>query len=198
MGSDKAVLRVSGSTLLERAVADLESIAAETLLACGPSARYAELGRPLVTDRHADGGPLAGIEAALARARTEWLAVLACDMPRADPRVLLAVLERAEKEDLDGCFLETANGVEPLCAVYRRTCLASMSTALASGERKITSFLRFAKASGELPRVGRLPESELPAELAGRDVARNLNTPEDLITEIAGPSRLPSRIGGLP
>ena len=74
MGADKAGLRLSGPTLLERAVAELDSIAAETLLACGPASRYAELGRPLVLDRCADGGPLAGIEAALARARTEWLA----------------------------------------------------------------------------------------------------------------------------
>ncbi len=189
MGADKAVLRLSGSTLLERAVLELDSIAAETLLACGPAARYAELGRPLVLDRHADGGPLAGIEAALARAKTAWLAALACDMPRADPRVLLALLDLAQAQDLDVCFLETAKGVEPLCAVYWKTCLESMSAALAVGERKITSFLRFAKASGELPRVGRLPESELPPDLARREVARNLNTPEDLRSEM--------RVGGV-
>src|SRR5262245_16634368 len=100
MGSDKAALAVGGGTLIEHAVAVLSGIAGETLLACGPSERYAELGLPRVLDRRPDSGPLAGLEAGLARARTRWIAALACDMPRADPRVILALLERAIERDL--------------------------------------------------------------------------------------------------
>ena len=118
MGSDKASLRLAGATLLERAAAELDSIASPTLLACGTSPRYAELGRPLVLDAYPDGGPLAGLEAALARSRTEWLAAIACDMPRAEGRVLLALLARAEERGLDVCLLETEKGVEPHCAAH--------------------------------------------------------------------------------
>src|SRR5260221_24295 len=121
MGADKAALRLAGSTLLEPAAAELDPIATETLLACGTSPRYAELGRPLVLDAYLEGGPLAGLEAALARSRTEWLAAIACDMPRAEGRALLTLLEHAERHGLDACLLETEKGVEPLCAVYRRT-----------------------------------------------------------------------------
>jgi molybdenum cofactor guanylyltransferase len=184
MGRDKAGLNVGGRTLLERAVRLLDSISSRTLLACGPDARYAELGLPLALDVRPDGGPLAGLEAALAACETEYLAALACDMPRAEGRVFLRLHDRAVERNLDACLLETANGEEPLFAIYRRSCLDPIRAALESGERKVTSFLRFPKSDGTLPRFGSLREDELPSELAGVDLARNLNTPEELLLEI--------------
>jgi len=188
MGRDKASLALAGATLLERAAAELERISTETLLACGPEPKYAELGRPLVLDGFGDGGPLAGLEAALSRSGTDWLAAIACDMPRADARVHLALLERAREGEFDACLLETPQGVEPLCAVYRRTCLDPVRAALRAGERKMTSFHRFRTSSGALPRIGLLPERELPGDLAGATVALNLNTPAELAAEARGGS----------
>jgi molybdopterin-guanine dinucleotide biosynthesis protein A len=127
-------------------------------------ARYEDLGRPLAIDAFSDGGPLAGLEAGLRRARTEWVAALACDMPRVEPSIFGELLERAERDGLDVCFLR--------CAVYRKTCLAPMRAALEKGERKVVSFLRFQPA----PRAGEL---ELAASLA-----INLNTPAEFQAEI--------------
>ena len=172
MGKDKSLLEIGGRTLLERAIAVLDGIAEEVLLACGPAERYAELGRPLVTDAFPDGGPLAGLEAGLRRANTEWIAALACDMPRAEPSIFAELLDRAERDDLDVCFLRTDRGVEPLCAVYRKTCLEPMGAALARGERKVVSFLRFEPR----PKAGDL---ELEPGLAV-----NLNTPAEFQAEI--------------
>jgi molybdopterin-guanine dinucleotide biosynthesis protein A len=171
MGRDKSLLEIGGRTLLERAIAVLDGIAAEVLLACGPTERYAELGRPLALDAFPDGGPLAGLEAGLRRAGTEWVAALACDMPRAEPAIFGELLERAERDGLDVCFLRTSGGIEPLCAVYRRTCLEPMRAALSKGERKVVSFLRF----DPRPKAG---EVELDP-----DLAVNLNTPAEFRAE---------------
>jgi len=184
MGRDKAALRVAGATLLESAAAAFTGLAGETLLACGPTERYRDLGFPLVLDAFPDAGPLAGLEAGLARARTEWLAALACDMPRATPEVVRQLLERAQERDLDVCFLRTEKGIEPLFAVYRRTCLEPVRAALQAGERKLVSFLRFKTSDGRRPRSGNLLEADLPGGLAAAGVAHNLNTPEDLRAEI--------------
>jgi molybdopterin-guanine dinucleotide biosynthesis protein A len=190
MGADKAALRLAGATLLERAVGELDTIASRTLLACGGSPRYADLGRPLVLDAFSDGGPLAGLEAALARSETDWLAAIACDMPRANGRVLLALLERADSHGLDACLLETEKGVEPLCAVYRKTCLKPIRAALAAGERRVISFFGVLKPDGSPLIVGSLLERELPSELAAIGVAVNVNTPRELDIEVqAGGSR---------
>lgn len=172
MGRDKSLLELGGRTLLERAIAVLDGIAPEVLLACGPAERYADLGRPLVVDAFPDGGPLAGLEAGLRRAKTEWIAALACDMPRAEPSIFGELLARAERDGLDVCFLRTDRGVEPLCAVYRRTCLEPMRAALEAGERKVVSFLRFEPRSNA-------GEVELEPGLA-----LNLNTPAEFQAEI--------------
>lgn len=188
MGSDKAALSLDGRTLLERAAATFEGIAAETLLACGTSPRYGELGLPLVLDSSPGAGPLAGLEAGLARARTEWVAALACDMPRAAPEAFLALQDFAIEGGFDLCLLETDQGVEPLFAVYRRTCLEPVRAALAAGERAIVAFHRFPTTSGRPLRIGTLPERDLPGGLRGCGVARNVNTPADLRAELAAGS----------
>ncbi len=172
MGRDKSLLEVRGETLLARAIAVLEGVPSEVLLACGPAERYAEYGRRLVLDRFEDGGPLAGLEAAIAAAGTEWIAALACDMPRAEPSVFRSLLERAERDGLDVCFLATEGGIEPLCAVYRNTCAGPMRAALESGDRRVVSFLDH----------GRLKQGELAQETRG--VAVNLNTPEEFHAEV--------------
>ena len=185
MGSDKAALSLAGRTLLERAAATFEGIALETLLACGATARYGELGLPTVLDRHPGAGPLAGLEAGLSRARADWLAALACDMPRAAPEAFLALQDSAIAGGFDACLLETDEGVEPLFAVYRRTCLEPVRAALAAGERRIAAFHDFPTSTGARLRIGTLHERELPGALLGRGIARNVNTPADLSAELA-------------
>lgn len=178
MGSDKAALSLRGRTLLERAAATFEGIAAETLLACGATERYGDLGLPLVLDGTVGEGPLAGLEAGLARARTEWIAALACDMPRADPEAFLALQDHAIAGGFDLCLLTTEKGVEPLFSVYRRTCLEPVRAALAAGERRIVAFHPFRTRTGRPLRIGTL-------EWDDRDVARNVNTPAELSAEAA-------------
>jgi molybdopterin-guanine dinucleotide biosynthesis protein A len=191
---DKALLRVGERTLLEDAAAVLGGVSARVLLACGAERRYAELGLELVLDapwpdagdeegaREGDDrgpGPLAGLLAALEAAGTEWLAVLACDMPRAQPGILRRLHDRAVERDLDACLFETEAGVEPLFAVYRRSCSEPIRRALAAGRRRLVAF------HDEIS-VATLREAELEPALRARDCARNLNTPADLARERAG------------
>ena len=173
MGRDKALLELDGRTLIERSLEALSGVAASSLVACGPEPRYAQLGLPLALDGVPDGGPLAGLCAALEETRTPWLCVLACDMPRASADVLRALLARAHDQDLDGCLLRTPSGVEPLFGVYRSSCLEAVRAALARGERRMISFHGL-ELSGRRLRVGTLDARELPPAL--RDSALNLNT----------------------
>lgn len=173
MGRDKALLVLDGRTLIERCLEALNGVAASSLVACGPQPRYARLGLPLALDGVPDGGPLAGLCAALERTRTPWLCVLACDMPRASADGMRTLLARARAEDLDGCLLRTPSGVEPLFAVYRASCLEAVRAALARGERRMISFHGF-EVAGRPLRIGYLDANDLPSAL--RDCARNLNT----------------------
>ena len=166
--------------MLETAVEAGRAVAERVVLATGPSARYTELGLPVVLDAEAGAGPLAGLAAGFeeaAAAGAAWVVVLACDLPRADAGVLAELLERARSRDLDACLLETEGGLEPLVAVYSVRCAEPARAALESGRLRAVAF-----------HDGLAVES-LAGELHARDVyaaaALNLNTPEELDAELA-------------
>ena len=172
MGVDKALLvDAQGRSLLQRACAVLEPLVAEVWLACGPAARYQELGKTLVLDLRHDGGPLAGLEAALQKVQSPWILVLACDMPNATTATLASLLEHAQQADLDACWLNSPAGPEPLCAAYSKNCLEPVRAALEAGERRMLAFHTYPVSGRALRLAGlNLDEARL---------ARNLNTPAD-------------------
>jgi len=195
MGADKALLPLDGRRLIDYPLEALRPVAGRILLACGPRPRYAELALETVLDAFPDGGPLAGLLAALEACRGEWLVLVACDMPRVEPRVLRALLEEAARSDLDVCLLEIERGTQPLCGVYRKTCAPAVRRSLERGERRMVDF--HAPRPGEPAlRIGTLAARELVPPSAGLDFqpALNLNSPGELQAEAlrlaaAGPAR---------
>lgn len=182
LGTDKASLVEGGRTLLERAVALLAPFVDECRLACGPTERYAELGRPLVLDAFGGAGPLAGLVAGLESARAERVFALACDMPALDPPLVGALLAQSEREGLDVCLALGPRGPEPLCGVYRTTCAAPARAALEAGERRVVSFWgRPVRTPGgeRALRIGGLDVAALAAAGSRADVTLNVNTAAD-------------------
>lgn len=172
MGRDKAAIEHRGRRLIEYPVAALREVAERVLLCSGATPRYPELGLECVLDTEAEAGPLSGLMAGLEAARSEWVAVLACDLPRAGAPLLRELLAEASARSLDACLLELERGTQPLFAVYRRApCAAAVRAALAAGERRMVSF--HARLGADL--VGSL----LP-EAASAATALNVNTPSDL------------------
>jgi molybdopterin-guanine dinucleotide biosynthesis protein A len=172
MGVDKALLLdAQGRSMLSRACSVLTPLAEEVWLACGTERRYEELGRELVLDQRSDGGPLAGLEAALERATSRWILALACDMPHATSDVLATLLDKALADDLDACWLSTPAGPEPLCAVYSVHCLEAVRAALETGERRMIAFHTYPVRGRALRLAG--------LDLSTAHLAANLNTPAD-------------------
>lgn len=179
MGRDKARLVLSGESMIERSVGLLEELCTQVVLACGPEPRYEDLGLPLALDKVPDGGPLAGIVAGLEALDTSCAIAIACDMPRLTPALLRSLVAFHEEQDLDVCFLATAGGREPLCAIYSGKALPAMREALSRGLRKVTSFLELEGLGTDL-RVGRLALDSLPLDPRS---ACSINTPEELERE---------------
>jgi len=177
MGRDKARLAFEGRPLAHWPLASLREVADEVLLASGKGPRYGDFGHREVFDPVPDGGPLAGLAAGLGATTREWLVVLACDMPRVEPDLLRALVARARETGADVCLAKGENGAEPLCGVYRRTCLRPVEAALAAGERRMVAFWHYPRADGGRVHVASATASELSA---ASNPAVNVNTPEDL------------------
>lgn len=79
MGTDKALLQLSGRPLIAHAVAKLRHICADVHILSANPALVAFA--PLVPDLHPACGPVGGIEAALAHTSHDWNLFLAVDMP---------------------------------------------------------------------------------------------------------------------
>lgn len=151
MGADKALLRLDpdGPTLVERVIAAVSAVAAETFLVANDR-RLDSLGHGLrtVPDASPGAGALGGIYSAVAAATHRHCLVVACDMPFLSVPLLAAMAAAPRDYDVLAPFLPvaesrqgTAGGVyETLHAIYGRDALPAMREELAAGRLKIIGF----------------------------------------------------------
>jgi molybdopterin-guanine dinucleotide biosynthesis protein A len=172
MGSDKALLPWAGTTLLEHTLARLRDVCAEVCILSGVQIRYANYGVPVHADVVPEAGPLGGVHAGLLNLRTSVGLFLAVDTPLIPPALLGALAAAAAGFD---AVVPVVGGLpEPLCAVYRGTCLEPVRRRLEAGERKMTSFWPDVS-------VRTMAEDELATFGDPTMMFRNLNTTEDYL-----------------
>lgn len=167
MGRDKALLKLNGQTLVERALGSLREVCSEVAIA-GGAEELARFGR-LIPDQKAGCGPLEGIVAALEQSSFEWNLFLAVDMPYVPSAVWLRLLERAEDAKAIGVMARSLGQVQPLCAVYARRASGRLREELQAGRWKITAA---AAAAGDVECV----------DFEEEEWFRNLNTQEEFRT----------------
>lgn len=166
MGRAKADLAVRGTTLLAWTVRRLGPSFAETLVSGAPAPIEART----VADRRRDAGPLAGIEACLAAARTDQAFVVAVDMPRVSVRLALLLLERCVGHD---AAVPRAGGlVQPTCAAFARAAAPAIGAFLDTGGRRVTGAL-------DTLDVAYLDDADLARAGIGADELADLDTPAD-------------------
>ncbi|WP_425148134.1 molybdenum cofactor guanylyltransferase [Deinococcus sp.] len=167
-GQDKALYRMGGHTLLERAAFSLGACWPRLLIA--PEGRYALADWEAVGDLRPGLGPLAGLETALSAAPAGWLAYCAVDLPCLTPAYWGRLLARTQPDARTVVGLDAQGRRQPLAALYHSSALATVSALLDAGERRMLALL------DELESVS-VPWSELQ-DLGGQ-LYHNLNTPQD-------------------
>ncbi len=172
-GSDKALARVGGRSLVDRVVDSLAS--AHEILLVGRD--YPLAGVRHVADVRQGAGPLAGLEAALEAARGPWVAVAACDLPCLTPEFWQLLSRHAADAGAEAVAVrDDAGRFEPLAALYLRTLLPRVRARLDAGERDLQGLLLDLHGVGALATV-----SSAEVETAcGSGVLRNVNRPDDL------------------
>ena len=150
MGRDKALLEMDAVPLYRVLAERMARIADPVFLAPGVPGRLGPTGYPELPDAVADAGPLAGIASALKASPHELVAVVAVDMPFASPAVfsLLSDLRVTEQAVVP----VTADGSQPLHALYARAALPKMVEALRAGRYSVRALLRTmeVREAGEL------------------------------------------------
>ncbi len=90
---------------------------------------------PVIEDRHAGFGPLAGIAAALDAYRDVGWLVLSCDLPLLALDGVRAIITARDKENLVTCLAPDGVRPEPLCALCEGGVRPLVTDAIARGER---------------------------------------------------------------
>lgn len=193
MGRDKAVLRVGGRRLVDRAAAALKPLFPEVLVATGARPLSLPAGVRAVADRFPCRGPAAGIDAAFSATRGRFLFVMACDMPAPSPPLVRLLWDVARRGR--GAVAEGPHGVEPLFGFYRRDAAGWLARELRAG-RDVPA-RRLARLAGRVPWG-----AARRADPAGTSFL-NLNRPADVegFAKRAGRGRVPAgkevRMGSL-
>jgi molybdopterin-guanine dinucleotide biosynthesis protein A len=170
-GIDKRELVIEGATIFERQVEVLAPRVSEVIVS---SARELA-GYRTVRDAIEGAGPLAGMAAGLAVARTAWLLVVAGDMPYLTGAVIDLIVARIT-EDCDAVGIRIGEFPEPLlCALRCATCAPVVERRIAAGQRKASRLL----TDGDL-RVCWIEEPALRAIDPELRALFNVNAPEDL------------------
>jgi len=136
-GSNKALAPMHGKPLIQHVADCLTRIFRHCLLIANKQQEYAFLGLPMLADRLPGRGPLAGIEAALGGMTGSYAFITGCDLPFLDERLIRYLCSLAP--DYDAVVPRLDNGLEPLYAVYRTTCLPLIALRLAARIDKIGS-----------------------------------------------------------
>ena len=148
MGRDKALLEFEGKPLLQRVCEVASSCAERTYVVTPWGDRYAHLSLPaqIVPEPLASEnpkGPLSGFAVGVRLVKSEWVLLLACDLPYLDARSLQGGIDRLLQLPPSTMALlhRHPKGWEPLCGFYRSGCLGSLERALAAGTRSFQAWL---------------------------------------------------------
>ncbi len=173
MGENKALKPVLGRPLIQRLVDRLSPLADEVLITTNEPAAFRFLNVPLFPDLRPGRGALGGLYTALVSARHPCVAVVACDMPFASGPLLVAAAGLLQQHGADVVIAETAEGFEPLHAVYRRaTCIPAIEAAMDADQWRVISWFPRVK-------VRKLTADELRRYDPDGLAFSNVNTPEE-------------------
>jgi molybdopterin-guanine dinucleotide biosynthesis protein A len=160
---------LAGQPLIQAISERLRAVADEVIIVADDTQRYSPFADRCVPDVYPGVGTLGGIHAGLLAVSYELALVVGCDMPFLNPDVLAWLVEAAEGVDL--VVFRHELGVEPLHAVYRKSCLPAVEGAIRSGERCAFAFY-------DQIRVQYMNPAEIPSLDPGLGSFYNVNTPD--------------------
>ncbi len=169
-GLDKSHLVVGGRRIIERQLAVLGQVAPHVLVVSDDHHRFRTSGLQVCGDVVPGAGALGGLHAALTRSPSRRTLVVAGDLPFLSAAFLRHLTVRTPHAD--AVVPRNASGLQPLCAVYDRSCVDAIHARITRGQ------FRLVELAGAL-RVTEIGPEELAAFDPDGMLLFNVNTPAD-------------------
>ncbi len=179
MGQDKALLTIGKQTLLSYVCNVAQESANWVYIVTPWVEKYRNivahpscylLQETLVSPEKKSNCPLIGFYQGLQQVKTEWVLLLACDLPRLNSAEIKRWCKHLTDMPQDAIALlpRHSKGWEPLCGFYRSNCLSSIKEYLDCGGRSFQNWLKENKV--------------IELEVSDRGVLFNCNTQEDWLS----------------
>ncbi|MBI4330381.1 MAG: molybdenum cofactor guanylyltransferase [Chloroflexi bacterium] len=174
-GRDKISEMVAGQTLIQRVVNCLASFGDEIIIVLAPGGSIPPLAAPVklrkVFDIYPGRGSLGGVYTGISLSSCQYNLVVACDMPFMNMQLLRHMIDLSPGYDV--VIPKVGKHVEPLHAVYSKSCLPIIERIWAEGKTKVLDILEYA-------RTYYLREEEIDRFDPRRLSFFNINTSQDL------------------
>ncbi|OJG27442.1 hypothetical protein RU98_GL002531 [Enterococcus caccae] len=166
MGFDKSLLQVDGEFVLLKTVKQLRKLFSELLLITNKRSKFpAPFSQvEILEDHYPEKGPLGGLVTALEMSKTEYVFLLACDIPNLPIDLIQEMAKFIGTHDVVIC--KKNHRFEPLFAFYHRSCLPILQQQLQTNDWRIRKeFARFSVKTVELDATSALENVNAPKEL---------------------------------
>ncbi|MCG6536922.1 MAG: molybdenum cofactor guanylyltransferase [Syntrophales bacterium LBB04] len=140
MGTDKAFIEINGSPMVNRTVKTLRAIFDEIIIVTNSPLLYLDQNVKLVTDIFPDKGALGGLYTGLFYSSHPLAFVCACDMPFLNSIFIKYMIDHSAGYNI--IVPDNGDGLQPLHALYRRTCMHSMRALLDQGKLKVSDLYK--------------------------------------------------------
>ena len=171
IGYDKKKLVLNGGSVMTTLVKRLRTVFDEIIVSSNNEFEYENVS---VLPDEIGSGPLAGIYQGLRRCGSEYLYVIACDMPFVSPAYIAFMKNKIENGGpFDVCVARNEDFIEPFNALWGKSCIDPVREALESGAYKVLPVLKKL-------RLCVVSQDEVKQFSGPRDLFFNINYDTDL------------------
>lgn len=173
MGFDKQFLEINNERLMKVVIAKLKNEFNEIIIVTNKPEEYRDFNCKIISDKIKGMGPLSGIHAGLIESSSEYIYVMACDMPNVNLQYVRYLKGIIEKLDIDVCVTMSRDGIEPFHGFYSKKLIDKIEEYLSSNRRSLNGLILISNAY--------LVEEEKAREFSpDLSMFLNLNTEKDL------------------
>jgi molybdopterin-guanine dinucleotide biosynthesis protein A len=143
IGGDKGLQTLHGRALISWVLEAVNADSDEVLInANNAQESYAHFGYRVIADQIPDWpGPLAGLQAALSCAQTDYVMTVPCDTPFLPEDLITRLLDRQSLQASEAAVAVVGGRRQPTIALYKRSVLPKLFAYLGSGGRKVNDWL---------------------------------------------------------
>ena len=175
MGMDKAFIEIDGAPIIQRIYNIFEKLFNEIIIVTNQTESYSRFKAKIVNDLIINRGVLGGLYTGLFFSSNPYSFCVACDMPFLKESLIQFLIHQTRGYDV--IVPRTEDGLQPLHAIYSKSCLEPIKKMIGMGKYKIIDIYPLVKT--KIIEESEFINSDINLNLV-RESFVNINTPGEL------------------